>query len=30
MLVSSVEVLYKSGSQTSLFVSPFSGANSST
>lgn len=30
MLVFSVEVLCKSGSQTSLLVSPFSGANSST
>lgn len=30
MLVFSVEVLYRSGSQSSLLVSPFSGANSST
>lgn len=30
MLVFSVEVLYKSGSKTSLLVSPFCGANSST
>lgn len=30
VLAFSVEVLYKSGSQTSLLVSPFSGANSST
>lgn len=30
MLVFSVEVLYKSGSPTSLPVSPFSGASSST
>lgn len=30
MLLFSVEVLYKNGSQTTLLVSPFSGANSST
>lgn len=30
MIVFSVEVLYKSGSQTSLLVSPFAGESSST